>query len=134
MPFRRLAVAVLLMFVAIPVTSAQDPFQGLDLTSDAFTKSEMTREEVLAVVAKGTPETPADLSGKSLNGIDLSGADLHGVIFRAARLNKANLKGANLSGAALDAVWAMDAEFADATFASASIIGAQFIRAKDGRG
>ena len=62
--------AILLMFVAIPVTSAQDLFQGLDLTSDAFTKSEMTREEVLAIVAK-EPSNAADLSGKSLNGIDL---------------------------------------------------------------
>ena len=110
--------------------NAQDPFQGLDMTSDAFTKAEMTRAEIETAVATQPSGAPLDLSGKSLNGLDLSGIDLHGVVLRAARLNKTNFKGANLEGANLDAVWALEADLSSANLKSASLVGSQCMSAK----
>ena len=48
----------------------------LDLKSDEFTKADVTREDVLAAIAKAGTDGVADFSGKRLNGLDLSGLDL----------------------------------------------------------
>jgi uncharacterized protein YjbI with pentapeptide repeats len=80
---------------------AQD-MMGLDVTSDAFTKSEMTRADIERALAALASGAVLDLSGRSLNGLDLSGMDLRRTKLQSARINKVNLKGANLEGVVLD--------------------------------
>ncbi len=107
---------------------AQDLWQYIDLNSEAFTKSEMTRADVEAAIAAGGGSV--DLSGKMLNKLDLSGLDLSGANLQAARINGANLKDANLKGANLDQAWGLDADLTGANLEGARLISAQFIRAK----
>ena len=59
-----------------PVSPSAQDMRGLNVTSDAFTKSEMTRESIVGSLAKLAPGVILDLSGRSLNGLDLSGLDL----------------------------------------------------------
>ena len=42
---------------------------GLDVTSDAFTKSEMTKADIERALAALAPGAVLDLSGRSLNGV-----------------------------------------------------------------
>jgi hypothetical protein len=102
--------AFVFLFCAVPGALAQDALQGLDTTSDAFTKAEMSRAEIEDALAKLAPDAVLDLTGKSLNGLDLSKMDLHRTILKQARLNKANLAGANLEGVALDQAWGIGAD------------------------
>lgn len=120
---------ILLRIDFIAALWAQDPYQGLDMNSDAFTKAEMSRADIETLVVSKKGTDPVDLSGKSLNGLDLSGLDLRGVLLRAARLNKTKLRGAQLQGAALDAVWGLEADFSQANLQGASLIGGQFVKA-----
>jgi hypothetical protein len=46
MRFYSLALAVIAAFAAAPVAQAQD-MMGLDVTSDAFTKAEMSRADIV---------------------------------------------------------------------------------------
>ena len=96
------------------IVLAQD-MMGLDVTSDAFTKSEMTRADIERALAALAPGAVLDLSGRSLNGLDLSGLDLRRTKLQSARINKVNLKGANLEGVVLDQAWSLNSDLTGAT-------------------
>ncbi len=67
---------------------AQDMLRGVDLTLPAYSRSDYSREEIVALLKAQKPDAPLDLSGKSLNGADLSGLDFSHVNLRAARLSR----------------------------------------------
>ena len=92
---------------------AQD-MMGLDVKSDAFTKSEMTRPDIEAGIAALALNAVLDLSGKSLNGLDLSGMDLRRTKLQSARMNKVNFKGSNLEGVVLDQAWSLNSDLTGA--------------------
>jgi BTB/POZ domain-containing protein KCTD9 len=121
---RCLAVLGALLF-HIPATLAQD-MTGLDTTSDAFTKSEMTRADIEAAIAKLQPGATLDLSGKSLNGLDLSGMDLRQVKLQSTRINHTNFKSANLEGVVLDQAWGLQSDFTGANLKKSSLFSSQF--------
>ena len=110
--------------------SAQDLIQYLDLTTDEFTKSNMTRAEIEAGLANLKDGETLDLSAKWLNKLDLSGMDLTRTNLRASRLNGSNLKGARLDGVQLDAAWALKADFTAASFIGASLFQTQMMDCK----
>jgi uncharacterized protein with von Willebrand factor type A (vWA) domain len=75
--FLRPAVAGLTIFLAAAWPAAgQDMLDMVDLSSDAFTKSEMSRADIEAGLAGLPPGGKLDLSGKALNGLNLSNLDL----------------------------------------------------------
>ncbi|WP_374546826.1 pentapeptide repeat-containing protein, partial [Rhodoblastus sp.] len=106
----------------------QGMLSGVDLTSSAFTKADLSRADVEAMIKQGGGAL--DLSDKSLNGLDLSNLNLSGANLRGARLNRAKLAGADLHGAQLDQVWALTADFTGANLAGASLFGTQMQGAK----
>lgn len=82
--------------------------------------STLSREDVLAALARASEEAPADFSGHDLSGLDLSGVDFKRANLSRCRLVRTNLAGAkmfavrlddavateaNLSGAVLDVAW-----------------------------
>ncbi len=87
-----LATAAFLV-AALPAV-AQDRM-GLDVTSDAFTKSETGRAAIEADLANLPAGQVLDLSGKSLNGLNFSGMDFRRVKLQSARINKTNFRGAS---------------------------------------
>lgn len=96
-----LAVTLLIM----PRAHAQDLTQFLDLASDDFTKADVTRADIEALIAKRQPGERIDLSARRLNKLDLSGIDLSNANLQSARINGTNLAKANLEGAVLDQAW-----------------------------
>lgn len=126
---RDLGFVAALTVMALAPASAQD-MMGLDVTSDAFTKSEMTRQSNVGSLAKLGPGTLLDLSGKSLNGLDLSGLDLRRTKLQSARINKTSFKGSELEGVVLDQAWALHSNFSGADLRRASLFGTQFGGAK----
>ena len=100
---------------------AQD-MRGLDVTSDAFTKAEMTRADIEAGLAALGPGAVLDLSGKSLNGLDLSSMDLRRTKLQSARINKVNLKGANLEAVVLDQAWSLKSDLTGAKLKADSYV------------
>ena len=78
-----IALGLALAFGSTVPTRAQDLLQYLDLNSDEFTKSDMTRAEIEAAIAAAGAGV-VDLFGKRLNGLDLSGLDLRKSILKAA--------------------------------------------------
>jgi len=99
---------------------------GLDVTSDAFTKSEMSRADIESAISRLPAGGILDLSGKSLNGLDLSGLDLRRVKLQSARINNVNFKGANLEGVVLDQAWALKSNLTGANLKNASLFATQF--------
>ena len=102
----------------------------------------MTRDEVLAIVAKAHSEgrvvhlrganlSGADLSGAYLRGADLSGADLIGAYLRGADLSGAYLRGAYLIGADLSGANLRGADLSGAYLRGADLSGAYLRGAKD---
>ena len=128
--WRRIVLATLLAATVPPLAAAQEMLRYFDLKSDEFTKADMTRIEVEAVLAAANPARPADLSARRLNGLDLSGLDFRRAKLQATRLNGANLAGANLDGTTLDQAWALDADLTGATLRGASLFATQLIGAK----
>src|SRR5204863_7902605 len=57
----------------------------------------LTREQVVAALARATASAPSDFYSKNLSGLDLSGIDFKGANLAAAVLNRSNLASANLS-------------------------------------
>ena len=83
--------------IALPPTAcAQDLLQYFDLTSDEFTKSDMTRAEIEAALAKLPDGETLDLAGKRLNKLDLSHMDLSRTKLNAARINGCNFRSAKI--------------------------------------
>jgi len=124
------AAMVAAMLIAAPAVTQADMIDQLDLKSDEFTKAEVTREDVLAAIAKAGPDGIADFSGKRLNGLDLSGLDLRKLKLQATRINAAKFVGSNLDGVVLDQAWALNSDFTNATFKGASLFSTQFRDAK----
>jgi uncharacterized protein YjbI with pentapeptide repeats len=123
----RLMVVVTVVAAACAVVPARaQDMTGLDVISDAFTKSEMTRSDIEKAISALRPGETLDLSGKSLNGLDLSGMDLRRVKLQAARLNNTNLKGANLEGVVLDQAWALKSDWSGANLKKSSLFATQF--------
>lgn len=123
------------MLFAVAALSAAPPahsqhMMGLDITSDSFTKAEMSRAEIDAGLAALAPGKTLDLSGKSLNCLDFSGMDLRRVKLQSARINKTNFKGANLEGVILDQAWALKSDFTGANLKSSSLIATQLGNSK----
>src|SRR6516162_8173964 len=90
--------------------------------------ADLTATQVRQILASAGPETPADLSGKSLENLDLSNLDfrranLAGANLFGAKLDSADFSGANLSGARLDLAWIMRANFTNADLSNASLLG-----------
>jgi len=82
----------------------------------------MTREELVAELAKGRTEIRAeDFSGQDLSGLDLSGCDL-----RRSNFTNCNLNGADLTNAIL-----VCATFSGATFENAIIDGVNWELVQD---
>ena len=115
---------------AAPPAAAQDLLKYFDLTTDEFTKSDMTRAEIEAALAKLPEGQTLDLSAKRLNNLDLSGMDLSRVKLNAARINGCNFKGSNFSGVSLDSAWALKSDFTNATFIGSSLFQTQMMDAK----
>jgi BTB/POZ domain-containing protein KCTD9 len=113
----------------IEPASAQDATQYLDITSDEFTKAEMTRADIEAALAALAPSATLDLSGKRLNKLDLSGMDLTRTKLTSARINGCKLNGANFSAVSLDGAWALKSDFRDAKFIGASLFQTQMMDA-----
>ena len=124
-----IALGLALTFGSAVPTRAQDLLQYLDLNSDEFTKSDMTRAEIEAVIAAAGAGV-VDLFGKRLNGLDLSGLDLRKTSLKSAYINGTNFTGANLDGAVLDRAWALKSNFTKATFKGASLLEAEMMDAK----
>ena len=104
--------------------------RGVDLTLPAYSRSDYSREEIVALLKAQEPDAPLDLSGKSLNGADLSGLDFSHVNLRAARLVKTRLSGAKLDGAILDQAWMLEADLTGASLVGAHLFSAQLQRAR----
>ena len=111
--YKVVAMLASLTLAGVSPSYAQD-MMGLDVTSDAFTKSEMTRPDIEAGIAALAPNAVLDLSGKSLNGLDLSGMDLRRTKLQSARINKVNFKGSNLEGVVLDQAWSLNSDLTGA--------------------
>jgi len=115
------------VFLLAPISAhSQSVLQGVDLTSADMSETELSREEIIAMLASGGP---VNLTRRRLNGLDLSGLDLSGANLRAARMNNTSLKGANLRGANLDQAWMMGANLVGADLAGASLFQTQVIGA-----
>lgn len=109
---------------------AQDMTRYLDLSSDEFTKADMTRADIEQALAALPSGKTLDLSGKRLNTLDLSGMDLTRTKLQSTRLNGAKLSGAKLDGVVLDQAWALKADFTGASFVGASLFQTQLMDAK----
>ena len=84
---RKMVFALLSAVIAgIVPAAAQDMLDMVDLTSDQFTKAEMSRADIEAGLAKLADGQKLDLTGKALNGLDLSGLDLRRTVLQSARL------------------------------------------------
>src|SRR5256886_11345406 len=94
-------VAVLAASAAPDLGRAQAPF---------------TREQVLAALARATPQHPADFTGMDLSGLDLAGID-----FKRANLTKCRLVRTNLAKAQLSSVTLTDAVATEADFTAANL-------------
>lgn len=91
--FLRTLIAWSVMAAGPKAANAQDLLQYFDLTSDEFTKADMTRAEVEAALAKLPDGETLDLSAKRLNKLDLSGMDFSRTKLNAARVSGCNFKG-----------------------------------------
>jgi len=119
------------LMMAAPVSvNAQSMLDMVDLQSDAFTKSEMSRADIVSGLAKLNDGEKLNLFAKALNGLDLSGMDLRRTNLQAARMNGTNLKGANLEGVVMDQAWLLNADLTGANLKKSALFGTQFKGAK----
>ena len=118
-----------ILFWPLDRASGQDPMDHVDLTSDAMTKAELTRQELLAILSRATVDGRVDLTSKRLSGLDLQNVDFKGANLRWARLNNTDLRGANLRDAILDSAWLLNANLEGADLRGASLKSSQMRRA-----
>ena len=85
----------------------------------------LTREQVVAALAKASASVPADLYSKNLSGLDLAGVDFKGANLAAAVLNRSNLTGANLSRCNLTVSFAEGADLSNANLQGAMMFSIQ---------
>ena len=108
----------------------QDMIRFLDLSSDEFTKADMTRAEIEAALAEAGASGRVDLSARRLNGLDLSALDFGAPGSRRRVLIVLKLTGANLDGVTLDQAWALDADLTGASLRGASLFATQLMGAR----
>lgn len=125
-----IATIALSCLMIAPSAKAQSMLDMVDLQSDAFTKSEMSRGDLEAGIGKLKEGEKLNLFAKALNGLDLSGLDLRRTNLQAARLNGTNLSGANLEGVVLDQAWLLNSDLSNANLKNSSLFGTQFKGAK----
>jgi len=131
-PYRKLIwalIAGVIFLLAIERASGQDVMDHVDLTSDEMAKPELTRGELLAILANASVNEPIDLTSKRLSGLDLQNVDFKGANLRWARMNNTDLRGANLRNVILDSAWLMDANLERADLRGASLASTQMRRA-----
>jgi quinoprotein dehydrogenase-associated probable ABC transporter substrate-binding protein len=85
----------------------------------------LTREQVLAALAKAPASAPADFYSRNLSELDLSGIDFKGANLAAAVLNRSNLTGANLSRCNLTVSFAEGANLTNANLQGAMMFSMQ---------
>ncbi len=83
--------------------------------------AELTREQVLVLIAASGEEGKPDLSRRDLTGLDLSGVDFRGADLFAANLSGSMLQRANFAGANMNRTVANEADFSDANFTKADM-------------
>jgi uncharacterized protein YjbI with pentapeptide repeats len=120
-------VLVALLFYAA-IAWGQNMLDMVDLDSPNMAEAEMSRAELLDLIASSAPER-ADLSDRRLSGLDLSGIDFRGADLRWSRLNNSNLQGANLRGVNLDLAWLIGANLQQADLSGAHLFSTQIQRA-----
>src|SRR6267143_515108 len=98
----RLAIAAVLLLPQLPGAADWPGYEKL------------TREQVVAALAKASASAPADFYSRNLSGLDLSGIDFKGANLTAAVLNRSNLTGANLSRCNLTVSFAEGANLTNA--------------------
>ncbi len=118
-----------LLILSADHTGAQDLMDHVDMTTDEMSTSELTRDELLALLAGASAGEHIDLSSKRLSGLDLQNVDFRGANLRWARLNNTNLSGANLRDTTLDSAWLIDANLQRADLRGASLASTQMHRA-----
>lgn len=107
----------------------QNVMDHVDMSSAEMTESDLTREELLALLSSASRDEPIDLTSMRLSGLDLRNVDFKGANLRWARMNNADLRGANLSKAVLDSAWLIDANLEHANLQGASLASTQMHRA-----
>src|SRR5438046_5310075 len=85
----------------------------------------LTREQVVAALARATASAPSDFYSKNLSGLDLSGIDFKGANLAAAVLNRSNLASANLSRCNLTVSFAEGTNLTNATLQGAMMFSMQ---------
>jgi mxaJ protein len=85
----------------------------------------LTREQVIAALARATASAPADFYSRNLSGLDLSGIDFKGANLTAAVLNRSNLTGANLSRCNLTVSFAEGTNLTEANLQGAMMFSMQ---------
>jgi uncharacterized protein YjbI with pentapeptide repeats len=80
------ALGLALAFGSAVPAKAQDLSQYIDLNSEEFTKSDMTRAEIEAAITAASSGVVV-FFGKHLNRLDLSGLDLRKTRLQSAYLN-----------------------------------------------
>jgi mxaJ protein len=85
----------------------------------------LTREQVVAALAKASASAPTDFYSKNLSGLDLSGIDFKGANLAAAVLNLSNLTSANLSRCNLTVSFAEGTNLANANLQGAMMFSMQ---------
>lgn len=124
-----LPATLLLLAVAPLPATAQDPMEHVDMSSDEMSVAEMSREQLVGMLANDNGTGRPDLTSRRLSGLDLSNVDFRGANLRWARLNGTNLSGANLSDTILDSAWLVDADLRDANLQHARLSSSQLRRA-----
>lgn len=118
-----------LLFCSNDRASGQDVMDHVDMSSPEMTESELTREDLLAVLSVASRDGRIDLTSKRLSGLDLRGVDFKGANLRWARMNNTDLRGAILRNAILDSAWLIDANLERADLRNASLASTQMRRA-----
>jgi mxaJ protein len=85
----------------------------------------LTREQVVAALAKASASAPTDFYSKNLSELDLSGIDFKGANLAAAVLNGANLTSANLSRCNLTVSFAQGSNLTNANLQGAMMFSMQ---------
>ncbi len=91
--------------------------------------ADLTRAQVVELLARATPERPADLRRKDLKNVDLSGLDLRHADLWGADLRYADLSHTNLAGQNLDLTVMRGTKLVGANLEGASIFGVIMIDA-----
>ncbi|AGK58118.1 hypothetical protein HYPDE_32218 [Hyphomicrobium denitrificans 1NES1] len=120
-----IAILGLTIILGASPLAAQSMTDMVDLSSDAYTKAEMSRADIAIAIGKLQPGKKLNLSGKALNGLDLSGMDLRRVNLQAAHMMHTDFSNSNLDGVNLDSAWSLNSKWVGAKLRGASLFQTQ---------